>query len=336
MTATSTQRSTASSGTVPARASVPIAANTLCLQGTIAVKDSNGRAANVGAGLDAIGIYSNTYDNRTSSRSSSGGAGEISAEVEFGEFELPYTGTAPKMGEVLFNVDNQTVSVDSDTGARGVAGFAVQPADTAAGTVRLWIGPHVSGAYADVAAVEAEADQALADTALLATIEIPVPLGSFMLAAGTPLPAFSDGVATGLNLADSEGVGIRFNPSGDVALAAIWASVKLPADVDAAQPIALNFRAARIGASDTTLVLTVTAFRNPAGAAYDAGANLSAGNTGAIAGATKVASDVSVLIGGAVAAGDNLSFSVVPSSALDADDLLILSCWVSCSRALSA
>lgn len=335
MTATSTQRSTPSSGVVPARASVPIAANTLCLQGTIAVADANGRAANVGAGLNAIGVYSHTYDNRTTSRSSSGAAGEINAEIEFGEFELPYTGTAPEMGQVLFNVDNQTVSVDSSGGTRGVAGFAVQPADTDASTVRLYIGPHVSGAYADVAAVDSKADEALADTALLAAVEIPVPLGSFCLAAGTPLPAFGDGTATGFNLADSEGFGIRFNPSIDVALAAIWASVKLPDDIDDTAPIAVHFRAARIGALDTTVVLTCTAFRNRAGVAYDAGNNLSSGSTAAIAGATKVAADGSVTLTGAEA-GDNLSISVVPSAALDADDLLLLACWITASRTLSA
>lgn len=335
MTATTLPRNTPSSGVVPARASVPIAADTLCLQGTIAVADANGRAANVANGLNAIGIYSHTYDNRTTSRVSSGAAGEISAEVEFGEFELPYTGTAPEMGQVLFNVDNQTVSVDSNGGLRGVCGFAVQPADTDASTVRVFIAPHASGAYADVAATDAKADEALADTALLAVTEIPVPLGSFMLAAGTPLPAFSDGVATGFNLADSEAVGIRFNPSGDVALAAIWASAKLPDDVDDTAPIEVHFLAARIGTLDTTLVLTVTAFRNRAGVAYDAGADLSSGNTGAIAGATKVAADVSVTLTGAEA-GDNLSISVVPSAALDADDLLILACWISCTRALSA
>jgi hypothetical protein len=69
--------------------------------------------------------------------------------------------------------------------------------------------------------------------------------------------------------------------------------------------------------------------------AYDAGADLVSGNTGAIAGATKVVADVTKVITGATA-GQNLSISLQPSAALDADDLLILAVYITCSRTLSA
>lgn len=328
MTATSNPRNTPSSGITPARSSVAIAANTLCLQGTIAVRDADGRAANVANGLDAIGIYSHTYDNRTTSRSSSGAAGEINAEVEFGEFELPYTGTVPKMGDVVFGIDNQTVGLDSNGGVRGIAGFVVQPADTDAGTVRVFVAPQISGAYADVASIESIADAAALKADNLAICEINVPLESFRLASGAALPAFNDGVADGFALNSSEGFGYVFNVAST---GVIWGNVRLPADLDESAALEIHFLAARIGALDTTAAITVTAFGAAAGTAFDAGANLSSGNTGAIAGATKVPSDVHVTANGATA-GQVLSFSAVPTAALDADDLVVLGCWIKCTR----
>jgi hypothetical protein len=332
MTATTAERiATKFGGLVPGKGTFGIAANTLLLKKTIVTADSNGRAAVPANGQDALGVAKATFDNRTGS-AAGGLADDLDAEVEYGVFSFLSSGTDPEPGEVLFVVDNQTVSTDSNGGLRGVAGFCTEPPRD--GQVMVYMGPHVSGEIQVGAAVSAIANKAAADDLLLSAHEVPVSLGSFASAAGVPLPAFADGSANGFNLADSEAFGIRINPSGDVALAPIWASCKLPDDLDAAQAVTLHVRAARIGSSDTTVVLTPHVFGNTVGVAYDAGADLVSGNTGAISGATKVVADVTKTITGATA-GQNLSISLVPSAALDADDLLILAVYITCHRDLS-
>lgn len=327
MTATSNPRLPKTSGVLPAKGTMGVAADVLILKGTLVSIDGSGNADVITNGQDIAGVAASTYDNRTTSRYSDGTAGAIDAEVDFGEFEFPYTGTAPKMGETLFAVDNQTVSVDSNGGVRGVAGFCVAPADTTAGTVRLYIGPHVSGAYADVAATGAIATAASTKVDNLAVVEIPIPLGSFRKADGSAVAAFSNGVADGFNLTDSEAFGIRWN---DDVFTAFWADVRLPTDLDTGSAVELHFLVSKIGSTDTTAVLTVSCFRNRPGALHDAGADLG-GNTAAISEATKTVADKSVTLAN-TAAGDNLSFSVVPSAALDDDDLLLLACWLKCTR----
>lgn len=321
MTATTVARLTTTSGPYPAKGSMAMAASILLLKGTMVTRDSSGNADVVTASQDVLGIMSSTVDNRN------GIAGDLTAEYDYGIFELLYTGTAPKANEVVYAADNQTVTLDG-SGSKGVAGICTE--NGSASKVRVFVGPHVAGQVAS-ASVETKADDALARLVLIDDIEIAVPLGDFCLAAGTPLPAFADGTATGFNLADSEGFGIRINPSGDVALAPIWANVKLPVDLDTGAAVTLNVRASRIGSSDTTVVITPHVFQCVAGTAYDAGSDLVSGNTGAIAGATKVPSNVTKAITGATA-GATLSISLQASAALDADDLLIHSVWITCQR----
>lgn len=322
MTATAIARLTRSYGPLPTQQTYPIAASINLLKGTIVTVDSSGRADVPTNGQDAVGVARADYVN------AAGGAGAFNAEVDCGVFSFAVSGTAPQgKGEVLFVVDNQTVSLDDNGGVRGVAGFCVGVDSD--GQARVLMGPAFSGAYADVAAVEADATQALAETADLKVIEIPVPMASFRLATGAAGAAWTDGSVDGFNLADSEGYGIRHNPSSSTVF---WTSVKLPDDLDDAEAIEIHFMAARIGSADATAALTVTAFRNRAGAAYDAGADLSSGDTGAIDGATKVLKDVSVTLTGALA-GDVISFSFVPTAALDADDSLVVGCWIAGTRA---
>lgn len=327
MTATTVARLSKTSGPLPARGTMGVAANTLLLKGTIAVKDTNGYANVPAAGRNAVGVLASTYDNRTTSRYSAGGAAEIDAEIDFGEFEFTYSGTAPKMGEVLFVIDNQTVGVDSSGGTRGVAGFCVHPADTTASTVRLYMGPHVSGAYSDVSSTASVASAASTKTNNLAIVEIPIGLGNFRLSTGAAVAAFSNGTTDGFTLVDSEAFGIRWN---DDVFTAFWADVRLPTDLDTGSAVELHMLLSKIGATDTTAVVTVSCFRNRPGAAHDAGSDLG-GNTSAITTGTKVVVDKSVTLT-TTAAGDNLSFSLVPSAALDDDDLVLLACWIKCTR----
>lgn len=329
MAATTAERiATKFGGLVPGRGTFGVAADTLLLKKTIVTADADGRADVPTNGQDALGVAKATFDNRIEGPTG-GAADALEAEVEYGVFTFLFTDTAPEPGQVLYVVDNQTVSIDPNGGVRGIAGFCIEPPRD--GQVAVWMGPHVSGEIQIGADVEAVADAAAAAVELLEVVEIPIPLGSFTSAAGVPLPAFADGTATGFNLADAEGFGIRYNPSVDVALAPIWASAKLPADLDTGAAVTLHVRAARIGASDTTVVITPHVFGNTVGVAYDAGADLASGNTGAIAGATKVVADVTATVVGATA-GQNLSISLQPSAALDADDLLILAVYITCTR----
>src|SRR5690606_13159387 len=75
----------------------------------------------------------------------------------------PFATTGPgtlRPGDPAWSVDNQTVSADP-SGGRGFAGRVVS---NRAGKVFLWVGPqvHVTDSEADVTAVEALAESALA------------------------------------------------------------------------------------------------------------------------------------------------------------------------------
>lgn len=320
MTATTVERLSKFKGMLPGKGTYPQAASTTLLKGTIVTGDSSGRADVPTAGQDALGVAAATYVEST------GVNGAQDVEVEYGVFGFPITGTPPLgLGEVMFVVDNQTISQDSSGGTRGVAGFC---SEYRGGLAYILMSPVFAAAYADAAAAEAVADAADAKADDLAVIEIPVNLGAFRLASGAAIPAFSDGVADGFELTGNEALSLRIN---DASTTVFWAAVKLPDDLDTGAAVKVHFLASRVGASDTTAAITVTAFIADAGAAYDASSDLSSGNTGAIAGATKVSSDVSATITGATA-GSVLSFSAKATAALDADDMLIHGCWIECTR----
>ncbi len=231
MTATTTPRTTSSAALVPAKATLGVAAAVLILKGTLVSVDASGDADVITNGQDIVGVASATYDNRD------GLARAINAELDFGVFEFFYTGTAPEIGQVLFAVDNQTVSVDSNGGVRGVAGFAT--ANGVSSKVKLWVSPISGGNYADLAAVESIANAAAAQSENLSVVEIHVPLESFRLASGAALPAFNDGVADGLSIDDHSFVEVharrhdvdRANPRIEITIEAIQSikqSIKLP------------------------------------------------------------------------------------------------------------
>lgn len=323
MTATTIARNaTKSYGALPYKLTMSIAGSINLLKGTIVTADANGRADVPTAGQDAMGIACADYVNATGSNDA------FDVEVDTGVFSLGVTGTAPKgIGEVLFVVDNQTVSLDSSGGTRGVAGYCVGVDDD--GQARVLMGPQFSAAYADVSATDTIANAASAKVDNLAVVEMPVPLGSFRKADGSAVAAFANGSADGFNLTDSEAFGIRWN---DDIFTAFWADIRVPSDLDETAAVELHFLVSKIGSTDTTAVLTVSCFRNRPGGLHDAGSDLG-GNTSAINSATKTVVDKSVtLTASGVAAGDNLSFSVVPSAALDDDDLLLLACYLKYTR----
>jgi hypothetical protein len=302
MTATTVERLPKYAGPYAGKGTHGIAENTLLLKGTIVTQDSAGRAAVPAAGQPAIGVASATYDNRTTS--DLGGAADAKdAEVQYGVFGWAYTGTAPKPRQIVYVVDNQTVSLDP-TGNRGIAGVVTEVRDSLA---YVFMGPHASAfASADVADVD-------------------LPIGNFRLSTGAAIPAFNADVADGFTIADSEGFGIRIN---DDSTTVFVASARLPEVVPVGATVTLHILASRIGAADTTASLTPHVFANREGVAYDSLGDLVTGDFAAISGATKVVQEVTKAITGALG-GDVLTVTLQATAALDDDDMMIHAVWIS-------
>jgi hypothetical protein len=338
---TERMRDTEFAGVVPARGSYPIKANVWIKKGGMVALDSAGRAmpAGLAAGgsVECVGKSSAEYDNRTGSEMG-GAAGATNVEVEFGVFAWDNSADADLIGiddlGVVYVVDDQTVALTNGTDTRIIAGLATEVRN---GQVYVWMGPHVFGMIVIAASEASQLDtaqteiDALQADALSAQAVIPVPLGDFVVVStGAQLVAFNDGVADGFDWI--EGLAYRFNVAST---AAIGVTVPMPPDLDDAEDVVIHILASRVGSSDTTAVITTTAFFQTVGAAYDADVN-AGGNTGAIAGATTVVSEVTRTIAAAdvPAAPAALSFTLVPSAALDADDLRVHAVWLEYTRAL--
>lgn len=295
-------------GEIPHKGTLPMAANTLLFKGQIVTQDSAGRAAVPGAGQNAVGISAATYNNRTGAPSG-GAAGAVDAMIEYGVQGLVYTGTAPKRGQVVYVVDNQTVSLDP-TGSRGVAGICAETKSGSDedGLCYVFMGP--------LAIAMAHA--------LQAATSIDLPLAAFHLASGAVIPAYVDGT-NGFALSDSEAFSYRLNNG---VATVIWTQARLPESMPAGAVVTLHILASRIGATDPDATITPSVFANREGVAYDAGAALTTGDFQALSGATKVVQECTKTITGAQA-GDVLSVSLAAGATLDTDDALIHAVWIS-------
>ena len=122
MAATNQNRNTPSVSAF--RRGYPVAANALCLAGTIAVLDADGLAqmGSAATGLIAVGVFEAPVDNRAKAD------GEQIAEVLRGFARLENSAgadeiTATDIGQRCFIVDNQTVGKTDSSGTRSVAGI---------------------------------------------------------------------------------------------------------------------------------------------------------------------------------------------------------------------
>lgn len=327
---------------VPARGTYPIAANKLIPKGCIVQLNASGEALSPGSadasGLHAVGVSAATYDNRTGSEAG-GLAGDLECTVDFGEHGFDFSGD-PLPGETVWVVDNQTVSDDSNGGLRGVAGVCIEVREDSNGIEQcyVWMGPHVAALFSDDSALEADLITAQGDIddlqadALTAQYVIPVPLGNFRIyASGEALVPFVADTDDGID-PTAESIGYRFN---DDSTAKIAASVILPNDLDDAAAVVVHVLGYRVGATDATAALTVGAFFRVAGAAFNADAD-AGGDTTAFDGATTVVTEETL----SIAAGDvppspsSLLLTLVPSAALDDDDLVVLEVWLEVTRKL--
>lgn len=310
----------------PAVIALPMAAGASLVRGCFVLKDSSGNAhQTTGSTSSAIGVCKRSVDNST------GNAGDKTVEAMRGVFGFANSSDADLITNAdrfseCFVADNQTVAKTSDGGSRSRAGIVWDVA--ADGTVYVLVGPTVSletqGIEDDIAALE--------DNALTSQACIPVPLGSFRIySTGGALVPFNDGVADGID-PTAESIGFKFNVGSTAKIAA---SVLMPNDLDDTADVVVHVLGFRVGASDTTAALAVGAFFRVAGAAFSADAD-AGGDTDAFAGATTVVSEVtcSIAAGDVPASPSSLLLTLVPTAALDADDLVILEVWLEYTRKL--
>lgn len=144
MTATTTFRMTQASGLVPSKGTYGCATNVLILGGTMVSVDADGRADVITNGQNICGVAVATIDNRTTAPEG-GAADALKCDVAYGVHGFAYDGTAPEPGDVVYALDNQTVTLDSNSGVRGVAGYCSELRE---GLCWVYISPVVSGEIA--------------------------------------------------------------------------------------------------------------------------------------------------------------------------------------------
>lgn len=276
-------------------------------------------------GLIAMGVCTQTADNST------GLDGAINVKFERGAFWFANSAAADEITiaqrwDACYIVDDQTVAKTDGSATRSRAGLVLD-VDATKGVLVL-IGAAQTAA---VSALET-AVSALQTSELTAQAIIPVPLGSFFVySTGAAIVAFNDGVADGID-PTAESIGYKFNVASTAKIAA---SVPMPMDLNDAAAVVVHVLGFRVGASDTTAALTVGAFFRVPGAAFSADAD-AGGDTDAFAAATTVVSEVtrSIAHGDVPAAPASLLLTLVPTAALDADDLVVTEVWLEYTRKL--
>lgn len=350
MTALAIERMTNFAGVSPARGTFPIAANVQIFKGALVGLDTNGRLVPgdtiAGGCVAAVGKASASYDNRTGSELG-GAAGACDVEVEFGVFQYATAGggdaiAADDVGKVCYVVDDQTVALTSDSGARGVAGFITEVRDS---KPYVYMGPHVAGLIVIAASEASQLDTAQADIdalevdAATTNASFGLPLTGFLAADAAVLAKFaSDNVGTvGFNIADSEALNLRWNNyPGNAGVTAIT-QFSIPADVDGAADMLIEFLCSKSGATvgDATKI-TYAAYFVSEGDLHDADTVVT-GDTAALVGnAAAKTTDLLVATIGAAdvpAAGTTVTLKIFPKSGtIETDDFMIHSVRVRYTR----
>jgi hypothetical protein len=163
---------------------------------------------------------------------------------------------------------------------------------------------------------------------------LPIDFKAGVLAAGTPMAAFSDNAASqpGVTLNNSKAVGIRWNDAATQV--AVWSERDLPLSFDTSQASTLVLMVSKSGATAAdTSPFTVTMFEQVPGSLEDAGPTFS-GSTSAIASPTataKTCSRLTMTIPAKTftAAPGRISISVKPTNGLlGTDDVLLCGAWI--------
>jgi hypothetical protein len=124
--------------------SLPVKANVKYPKGTMVARDSNGRAARPATGLTIHGVSEGDFDNTATGPAGVAGANDaFNVELTLGVFEFDYDGTAPKADQIVYALDNHTVSLDG-SGGEGIAGVCTETGS--GGKVMVLIDPAINGA----------------------------------------------------------------------------------------------------------------------------------------------------------------------------------------------
>ena len=273
------------------------------------------------SGLPVFGIAVASLDNRTNTtqQPNTGLDDGANVEVLFGSWALAVTGTAPVEGQTVYAVDNQTVSTDSLSGTRGIAGVCVQVQVYTATVTKYFI---LLGPLALASAA--------ASTGKYARAFLPITSG-LVTATGAPLAVAGAGGVPGTKIADAKSAVVQWTPNATPGGMSI--NMPYPADIDATKSITLKLDASKSGATvgDAT-TFTVTAYDVTPGALDDAGVNFG-GVTNALVGnaAAKTVSTLSLVLAAAAAHAypATLALSLTPTAGLLGTDTLNLhSAWL--------
>jgi hypothetical protein len=299
----------------PKMMTLPASANSLYPKGTIVTQSPAGRAVSPATsdatGFPARGVAKATFINTTGSEM--GGLDDSGViEIDCGIFGFNISGTTPVPGDLLYVVDNQTVSLDPSNGTRGVAGKCCEVRANVAGTNQAFVlmGPAVPTA--------GQGSQA----------EINVPLTSFVDPDGDPMVKFVNGASAvpGFNLADSEAYGLRWN--NNATFDVILTQVGLPMDLDEARPMFVDLIVSKTGATpgDAT-TFTMTAFILAVGDLHDADANagsVSAAINGSAAAKTTQLVTLTIAAADIPAGVRTMTMTIQPTNGtLGTDDLIL-------------
>ncbi len=306
-----------------------------------------------------IGVLVHDQDN------SGGNANDLRAEVitdqifVFANSSGDPCAETTLFGSIVYMEDDHTIS-KTNGGAQFAAGYfmgmepdgavrvmiatyRISPADlttlaTSAGAGD--IGILDAGLFTAATTVEG-ALQELYQNVETANASFSVPLTSFVLAAGTPLAAYSAGNTgvPGLNLVNSEAICIDWNNYPSNAGVTIWGQVALPSDLDDTKNVVVQCLTSKTGATaGDTGKLTFAGFILSVGDLNNADVSFGADMAGMTAAATTgtTAEQTYTIDAADVPVGARtLSFSLTPKSGtLETDDILLHSVRIKYTRKL--
>ncbi len=352
MARTDSFRDTEHGPAIPTMGTLPTKANTLYPKGTIVTSDTAGLAISPGtadaSGFPAQGVSKATFDNRTGQEMGGLDSSGL-VEVDYGVFGFDYTGT-PHPGDTMYVVDNQTVSDDSDSGGRGVAGVCSEVrTDPISGVAQcfVWMGPHVADLWSDdsalgTAVTNAEADiDALEANALTAKGKIDLPiLSGVLLSTGVGINAAApSGAAPGTAIADSKSTSVKW--LANATPGAFCVNVPVPADLDDTEDVIFHAHVSKSGATlGDAVKLTVAAFEVVPTALHDADVDFG-GDTDALVGnaTAKTVTELTLTFAAANihAYAETLSLQIkVKAGLLGTDNAYLHGAWLEYTKKLLA
>ncbi len=307
----------------------------------------------------AIGVVTHEQDN------SGGSIGDLRAAIVtdgiflFANSSGDPCGETTAFGSVVYCENDYTIS-KTNGGSQFAAGYfvgmepdglvrvyfslrALNPADlatlAASGGAAL-VGIADAGLFTAATTVEA-ALQELYQNVETANASFSVPLSSFVLAAGTPLAAYSAGNTgvPGFNLVNSEAICIDWNNYPSNAGVTIWGQVAFPLDLDDTKTVVVQCLTSKTGAtSGDTGILTFAGYILSVGDINNADTVFTADMAGMVATATAgTTAEQSYTIGASdVPVGARtLTFSLTPKTGtLETDDILLHSVRIKYTRKL--